>query len=74
MKKTGYSHQDGTITPTTENINAQINYEYKARFVPVEVLDEARADFPSSFGKPDFESSPNDIEEWFLKWFGGAEK
>ena len=62
MRDSGYSHPDGTITPTAENIQIQIDYEYKARFVPIEVLDEAKTRMKNA---KDFKSLRKEVVYWF---------
>jgi hypothetical protein len=36
-------------------------------FVPIELLDEAKADFPIYREEPEFKK---ELQEWCLKWFG----
>lgn len=46
-KQSGYyDPETRKFNPTEENIQIQIDYEYKAEFVPIEVLDEAKKEFP----------------------------
>ncbi len=76
-KDMGYVHDDGTIHPTKENISAQINYEYKALFVPIEVVDSAKKDFPNyddSIKNPiDCQIKWNrEVVNWVKKWFGDS--
>lgn len=81
-KDMGYVHDDGTIHPTKENISAQINYEYKALFVPIEVVDSAKKDIfkgikrnPVLYVHNDWEYDPDKIPELLdklEKWFGDS--
>jgi hypothetical protein len=82
---TGY-FKDGKFNPTDENIQAQIDYEYKSEFVPIEVLEEAKAEFPTYYKaakiaqqrtiglkiyrKDVLEELMAMMQEYYDKWFG----
>ena len=85
-KDTGYVRKNGKIHPTAENIKALIDYDYIARFVPIEVINQARKECPllqQNFhvfhsntsahlliSRQDFEN----LWGWFVECFGSEEK
>lgn len=71
IKETDY-FKDGKFNPTDENIQAQIDYKYKAQFVPIEVLDKAKAELLFTFllyGPVDL-TKMKPLIDWYEKWFG----
>lgn len=56
-----------------ETINVQINFEYKTKYIPLSLIEEAKKDFPLPDLEPDIEMLVARRNRWFTKWFGEPE-